>query len=59
MPLSCSVCSGNLAESPDSMILCLHKQGAVHLGCCIHDCSQSHEPCDHAKAFYDKVSLLR
>lgn len=52
--VKCKVCEGDFKSSPDSVILCEHKDGAVHLGCCINDCSKNKMPCDHSCGLYDK-----
>ena len=51
----CKVCTGKFRDSPDSLILCKHHDGMVHLGCCINDCSEHKAPCDHCSGVYDKL----
>ena len=51
----CKVCSGKFRDSPDSLILCAHHDGLVHLGCCINRCSGHKSPCDHCASIYDKL----
>jgi hypothetical protein len=51
---NCKICSGSFADSPDKLVLCEHKTGLVHLGCCTNKCSQDHKPCIHCKAIYGK-----
>ncbi|MCK5283276.1 MAG: hypothetical protein KAK00_07750 [Nanoarchaeota archaeon] len=51
----CKICSGNFADSPDELILCEHKGGLVHLGCCVSLCSGDGKPCQHSKAIYSKL----
>ncbi|MBR9705799.1 hypothetical protein GOV14_02070 [Candidatus Pacearchaeota archaeon] len=55
MGVSCNICSGEFQSSPDSVVLCGFKDGLVHLGCCINDCSGDNKPCEHAIAMYDKL----
>jgi len=51
---SCKICSGAFQDSPDQLILCEHKEGFVHLGCCIDRCSMDGKPCEHSKGQYKK-----
>ncbi|MFH1711040.1 MAG: hypothetical protein ABH840_01895 [Nanoarchaeota archaeon] len=55
MSVSCNICSGAFQNSPDSVVLCAFKDGVIHLGCCIHNCSQDNRPCKHSLAIYDKL----
>jgi hypothetical protein len=55
MVVMCNICHGEFKNSPDSIILCGFKDGPVHLGCCIHNCSYDNKPCQHALATYDKL----
>ena len=54
MVVQCKVCTGDFDSSPDSIVLCRHKEGAVHFGCCVHDCSNDNRPCEHCAGTYDK-----
>jgi hypothetical protein len=51
---NCMICTSNFQDSPDDLILCEHKDGIVHLGCCVNRCSMDHNPCVHCKAEYSK-----
>ena len=51
----CKICEGNFKDSPDSLLLCNHHDGAVHLGCCINRCSWDKKPCGHCMGVYDKL----
>lgn len=51
---NCKVCTGDFKTSPDDMVLCEHKEGSVHLGCCVYDCSLDRKPCVHALGVYKK-----
>lgn len=51
---SCKICGGNFQDSPDDLVLCEHKEGFVHHGCCVNRCSMNHSPCAHCKAEYTK-----
>jgi hypothetical protein len=53
---NCKICSGTFHNSPDRMLLCDHKDGSVHLGCCEHNCSMDGKPCKHKVAMYSKVA---
>jgi len=55
----CNICSGQFDTSPDSIVLCGYKEGAVHLGCCMYNCSMSREICEHALGKYDKAEIKR
>lgn len=52
---NCKICTNNFQQSPDSLVLCQHKEGFVHLGCCIDNCSWDKKPCTHSVAVYDKL----
>ncbi len=53
---TCNICKGNFDLSPDEIVLCEHKDGFVHLGCCVSLCSMDGKPCTHSKAIYAKIS---
>ena len=55
MVVLCRLCSGHFDNSPDSIVLCNFKNGPVHLGCCINNCSWDNKPCHHALAVYEKL----
>jgi len=52
---TCKVCNGAFPDSPDELVLCEHKDGFVHLGCCVSLCSGNGKPCSHCKAIYEKL----
>jgi len=54
--MECKVCSGEFGSSPDSIVVCGHKEGNVHLGCCMNNCSIDKKPCEHAIGIYEKIS---
>jgi hypothetical protein len=54
MGTNCKLCKGDFERSPDDVVLCDHKEGAVHLGCCLYKCSLDGSPCVHALALYEK-----
>jgi len=54
--MNCNICSGNFQDSPDELVLCQHKQGMVHLGCCVSLCSADGKPCRHSLAIYEKLT---
>lgn len=51
----CKICGGQFDSSPDSIVLCKHKEGTVHLGCCMHNCSMDMKPCENSLGTYDKI----
>jgi len=51
----CKVCKGQFSNSPDSVVLCKHNEGLVHLGCCINGCSWDKKPCENAVGVYEKL----
>lgn len=53
---SCKICSNNFQCSPDTLVLCDHKGGMVHTGCCVGKCSQDHKPCVHSVSRYAKIT---
>jgi hypothetical protein len=53
--MNCKICTGEFANSPDSIVLCKHHTGIVHLGCCINRCSMDKKPCMNKAAIYDKL----
>ena len=55
MAVKCKICGGDFKTSPDSIVLCEHKDGVVHLGCCVNNCSMNKAPCKHCVATYDKL----
>jgi hypothetical protein len=54
MAVNCKICSGEFLSSPDDVVLCEFKEGATHLGCCVHNCSMEGAPCIHAMGTYKK-----
>jgi hypothetical protein len=50
----CKICSNNFQHSPDSLVLCNHKDGLVHMGCCTAKCSWDGAPCQNGVAIYSK-----
>jgi len=52
---SCKLCNVDFEHAPEDLILCKHKQGFVHLGCCITDCSWHGKPCENSLGFYNKL----
>jgi hypothetical protein len=52
--VTCHVCTGHFKESKDSVVLCNHHKGPVHLGCCTDNCSGDGEPCGHSHGVYHK-----
>lgn len=52
---NCKICSNNFEASPDSLVLCEHKGGMTHMGCCVDRCSMDKKPCVHSKAMYSKM----
>jgi hypothetical protein len=53
---TCKICDGNFQDSPDELVLCEHKGGMVHLGCCVSLCSGDGRPCENCKAMYSKIA---
>jgi hypothetical protein len=53
--ITCNICNMPFETSPDSIVLCKHKNGAVHLGCCLDRCSQNRAICIHSMAVYQKL----
>ena len=51
---ACKICGGDFKESPDKLVVCTHKEGAVHQGCCCDNCSGNGKPCDHSQGVYEK-----
>ncbi|MBU1975745.1 MAG: hypothetical protein KKG59_05055 [Nanoarchaeota archaeon] len=54
--MQCKICNGDFKSSPDAIVLCEHKDGAVHSGCCINNCSADKKPCEHCLGLYGKNS---
>ncbi len=52
----CNICNGSFSGSPDELVLCKHKEGFVHMGCCTGLCSMDGKPCDHCDDVYFKKS---
>lgn len=55
------ICTSGFAESADKIIVCRHKEGVVHEGCCRDCCSldgRGHANCPHAHAVYEKRELV-
>ncbi|MFH1126775.1 MAG: hypothetical protein ABIG84_05450 [archaeon] len=59
MSLDCKICNDKLHQGSKNLVLCEHKQGFVHLGCCSNNCSQHGAPCSHAIADYRKTTPVR
>jgi hypothetical protein len=51
----CAVCKNKLGNFPETIVLCAHKGGPVHLGCCIDNCSWNKQPCQHAEGVYERL----
>ncbi|MFH1132957.1 MAG: hypothetical protein V1735_00545 [Nanoarchaeota archaeon] len=54
--MKCRICENSFQNSPDSIVVCNHHCGVVHLGCCRDRCSNHKAPCMHAQGVYDKFS---
>jgi hypothetical protein len=57
---NCRICGSDLKLAPDVVVLCEHKGGLVHAGCCAANCSldkQGHVNCRHAKHAFDKCEI--
>jgi len=54
LTIHCKICGKDFKES-DSLIICEHKGGIVHLGCCIDNCSWDNEPCKHSHGLFEKI----
>lgn len=52
----CKICTGTFHNSPDKMLLCKHKDGMVHMGCCTNRCSMDGKPCTNMMAMFSKVT---
>ena len=52
----CRICKEGFEKSPDKLIICKFKKGAVHFGCCISKCSMDNQPCEHMIGMYEKIS---
>ena len=59
MTTDCKICNHKLHTKADNLILCDHKKGLVHRGCCVSGCSMHGSPCKHAVSEYEKVDLER
>ena len=53
--MRCRICDNEFGSYPETLILCSHKGGFVHLGCCMDLCSWNRQPCRHAKGTYDRL----
>jgi hypothetical protein len=53
--MNCRICKNGFGSYPETLLLCKHKEGFVHLGCCLDLCSWKRQPCDHAIATYDRL----
>ncbi|MBD3204513.1 hypothetical protein GF327_09560 [Candidatus Woesearchaeota archaeon] len=43
--MDCKICSSKFNSGTDIIYLCDHKQGFVHSGCCVNNCSWDKSPC--------------
>ncbi len=60
-PPLCMICSNDFEKSGGHIVLCSHKEGVVHGGCCRDICSldgKGHANCPHAKRVFEKKELL-
>ncbi|MEM4267799.1 MAG: hypothetical protein QXK37_03115 [Candidatus Woesearchaeota archaeon] len=53
--MQCGICKNNFGHYPESVVLCRHHKTAVHLGCCIDNCSWTKEPCSHCVGIYERL----
>ncbi|MBU0980380.1 MAG: hypothetical protein KJ709_06225 [Nanoarchaeota archaeon] len=54
--VKCKLCNNQFHNSPDSLVVCNHHGGPVHLGCCRDNCSEHNAPCEHAQGIYDRFN---
>jgi hypothetical protein len=52
--VTCKICGGSFKDGDDSVVMCAHHGGAVHMGCCIDNCSGDGMPCEHSHGVYEK-----
>jgi len=52
--VKCNVCSGGFHDNSDPVVLCAHHKSAIHLECCINNCSSHGAPCEHSLGIYKK-----
>ncbi|MBI5229113.1 hypothetical protein HY991_03310 [Candidatus Micrarchaeota archaeon] len=60
--VTCKICEEAFVTKPDTMVICEHRDGAVHIGCCVHKCSWDKKGpvnCKHAKATFKKIQLQK
>jgi len=54
LTIYCKICGKDFKES-DSLIICAHKEGPIHLGCCVDGCSWDNQPCQHSHGMFEKI----
>lgn len=52
--IKCRICNALFEDSMDSLVVCNHLEGPVHLGCCSDLCSMHGGPCEHSQGVYNK-----
>jgi hypothetical protein len=51
----CNICGVDFTGDTNTVVICKHKSGNVHLGCCTDLCSWDGKPCGHAVGVFEKV----
>nr|MCK4929529.1 hypothetical protein [Nanoarchaeota archaeon] len=51
----CKICGVDFTQGTDSIVMCRHHGGNVHLGCCMDICSWEKTPCHHAVGVFQKI----
>lgn len=56
--VKCKICKGLFEDSTDSLVICDHLKGPVHMGCCCDLCSMHGAPCQNCQSIYEKSNEL-
>jgi len=51
----CKICNVDFTDQTTSIVMCKHKGGDVHFGCCIDLCSWDKKPCSNAVGVFGKI----
>jgi len=52
---TCKICNVDFTGDTGAIVMCRHKQGSVHLGCCSDLCSWDKKPCNNAVGVFEKI----
>lgn len=51
----CRICGTDFTGDTAAIVMCRHKGGNVHLGCCADLCSWDKKPCTNAVGVFEKI----